>query len=1675
MERDQPPNEEAFLELDDTSSGDAAPRDPTPELPIVPEGESFLEVFDESVGGVRGRGRVVSDDDLRMVTALADDGVPLLAALWPSAPDLLASAPDEGALRERVALARTALNQVTRRGAEWRARSEVAGAALTRRLDDLRRRTRSSSATVDAAMHGAARDDLRAWHVRALEERVRAEAAGQGRVYADGARRLAEEARRRGLGDEELLGITGFLGVEMLPGEVAPWTPCTVLPGAPRTLDAVADALVSSQAQGVASLRDGSLVGWIRANRGPDELVAAAQEAQALAQDAATPGAALTGLWWLVWALGRDGVLVDGQTVTGPETLLAHLRGARLHASSVAGAAPVLARWFRLKGHGVVAGACDALARGDAHATLRLRWSLGEPLRLGDRAVTDPAALAREVLARQGARAAALEAWRSGTLRAWLDTLPRARRDALWLEDLAHAPAHEHDESAFWRGVYRRVPRAALRVYLDDGAEGRAVRFQTVADLRATARLAAVWEPLARCHRSGELRAWLSVAAPGVELDGGDDDASLHALLAALGHAGLVLPWGRAGYAVSSPADLVTAWKRAWHHLEAQLAQGHVTAWLRRFHPTLGVMGVTLEQALDAWGPTLGAGAVPAGVASLRLALLCGLEELPLEPQRPMVRGVVRGYRKVAPLARDASAWEPLWHEGSVHRAHGTLLLWVARHVPSFGVLAMMALTDPSHAEDCASALASAGVPVPTDALATEHLVAEREGARLAAERDAARLADAREAAARAAQEEAAQLAAEREEARLATERDRVRREVEREVARLTAERDAAHASMAHELARIGAERELTRAASERELSRLTAERDAARLEVEQARVRFAMERDAAKLEAERLAARAAAERDEARLEAERARLERDIARLEAEQVQRRAQRAREAADQSAAEVEASRLQEVEASRRQAELEASRLRALEEQARTAAGREASRIAALEDEARRDAARREAELAALADEARRAAEEEAARVEAIEAEARRETSRRAEEAAEAAARMADEARRRAAADEEAEELARRLLTEREAAREAAWAARRVAAEREIARLAEAERKARALAAELTRDDAVEETPTAQALEALAEIEGALDEDAPVDDVAEADEAPEVLPERRELRVEALIASQPVDDEETLARVRAVVGRWSRRQSGLSSSEPSSGVELLSVTARPAFEAHVTTRMESRALRFVPPPWRDDDEVPVPPEATAPGASVDPWALELPEVEAWTAWRAEFLLDTAPIRSLCRACEHGRVPCSECRGGGERTCPACNGRVRIRCVRCAGAGEIAGAKGPVRCPGCLGRRDQPCSACAYGRVACARCSGKKTLSCARCRGLGQLTERVAVLQTYEGVAAASVVPGALPDAVARDLQTRDTDPLAVVHIEAAEIDPYTLARELPHAELGASVAQLLADEAARVREGQRVTRQRLVVRRYAAYEVRCRLDGEAYALWVHGARDLVHADTSPRARKVEAFVEAAREAIAREELLAAVDALSHVQELDPEHAEALSVATALGDAVLAMARRGELFEARDVAAKARPLRWSALRAKVVEVERLLGDRLQVRSPWALAEEARAALERGRDDRCAERLTQLSALEPDHAEGARLASELGQRLAAQAGALIDRGDLAAAATVIARATAVPFASCGAGVREVTTRIEARQRAQQKVALAPWAIAAVATLVALAALLAR
>lgn len=150
-------------------------------------------------------------------------------------------------------------------------------------------------------------------------------------------------------------------------------------------------------------------------------------------------------------------------------------------------------------------------------------------------------------------------------------------------------------------------------------------------------------------------------------------------------------------------------------------------------------------------------------------------------------------------------------------------------------------------------------------------------------------------------------------------------------------------------------------------------------------------------------------------------------------------------------------------------------------------------------------------------------------------------------------------------------------------------------------------------------------------------------------------------------------------------------------------------------------------------------------------------------------------------------------------------------------------------------------------------------------------------------------------------------------------------------------------------------------------------------------------------------------------------------------------------------------------------------ARRLRDPGCVAQLVEVERHVGARLASRSPWALFEEARAAFERNRDERCAERLTQLAALEPDHAGAERLAASLGERLAAQAAQRLDAGDLLGASSLVQRAQAVPYAACARAVGHTAVRVASEERAMRRRAWMPWAVAAVATLLALVALLAR
>lgn len=1640
MDHDVSRGDEAFLELDDAPSRADPTHDPTPELPLASADEAFLELAESEAGEGRAltRARVLTDDDLKMVLALADDEVPLLAALWPGAPDLLAELPTAAGLKARVDLARTTLNQVTRRGPEWRARAEVAGAGLNRRLHALRK---PGSPSPDEALYLAAREEFTAWQTRALEALLRAEAGEAKRVYADGVRRVYEAAKKRGFTPDEVARCAARVGVELLPGEVAAWTPCTALPGEPRTLDGVATALVESQSQGVAALRDGSLAQWLRANRAAEALVATAEEARALANED-DPARALAGLWSVVWALGREGVLIEGLVVTAPETLLGHLRAARLHASHVEAAAPVLARWFRLRGHGGVASACEALARQDPHAMMRLRWSLGDPFRLGERSVADVSALAREVISRHDSRQAALDAWRQGTLKAWFESLPRAKRDALWLDDVAEAPAHEHDETPFWRGLYRRVPRAPLRVHLGEGFEGRVVRFQTVADLRATARLAAVWEVLKSEYRSGELHAWLAVAAPGVEVPPldpkTDEDVGLHELLAAVGHTGLVIPWGRSGHAVTTPADLVIAWRRGWQQVEAWLAHGHITAWLCRNFPATGVTGMNVARAVEHWGASLGAGIAPPGLASLRLALLCGLEELPLDAKQPSVRGAIRGYRGIHGTRSNPASWEHFFHDARPHVEHGTLALWVARHAPA-SVDASAWDTSGAALDELVRAWSSLGEVVPTEALATEHEVARQETARQSAEREAARLAAEREAAMLAIKKEAARVEAEREAARHQEELDRARREVEREVSALVAERDAVRLSMEREIARLEAEREAARLAAEREVARARAALENARLAAEREVSRLKSDQEALRLASERRTKELELERDAARREVERLRLTDPTA----------SPSVRPAADAVMREVE----------RRESE------------ARTAAARESERLNALEARTREAAQRETGRLDALEAKVREAAEKEAARLSALEAEARREAAKRAEEAASLARKLAEEAETRAERQRAEEAEARQAQATRDAAIEAAWAARRGEVEREIWRLSDAEAKARRLAASLTAPEETVDVSAAHALEALTEIEGALEETTTPEELAAvAAEVTQSLPERREIDAERVLESGAVTEEGALARVRTAIDAWTHHGDGRALGDLGAHLDLIETSFRPAFEVYVAVRLEARELVFVRPPWREEDVVPVPGEAQSSESGVDPWALDLAEVDIWSAWRAEYLLDTPPITRACTRCDGGKVTCDVCEGGGRVVCDACAGRAKLRCARCAGAGEVSGAKGPERCPRCKGSGDLPCGACTFGRVACSGCEGTSRRACPECDGRGEVRERVAVVQTYTGLAASGAVLGELPEGLAGEVRARNAEPVPVVHIELAEIDPYALAREIPHEALAATTAQMLADETARAVEGQRVVRQRLIVRRYPAYRVRYRFEGEEYALWVHGARELVYADDSPQRRRVASLVEKARASLAAESIEDAIEALIELARVADESDEGRRLGAALGEAVWMMAQRGELFRARDLVLKGARLRWPECTERLVETERFLAQRLQVRSPWVLAEEARAALEKGREDRCIERLAQLAEVDARHAEGVSVARALGARLATQAQELAERGDLAAAERVIASGEAVAFEACREALAEVREVVRAKRSRERVLRYVPAVVALVAVVMAVA-----
>ncbi len=654
---------------------------------LEPAAPDDLAPADESAEGTSARRRKVRAADrapsaadaasLAIVTALQTDR-PLMLALWPDVPavELLRAPPPDEAFAARCDFARRALDAVGRRDAESRARAEVAQRALQRHLDAL--------ASTGASPRDAALAALRRAQVADLYEAMRDLAGPSKSLYAADVQKLVAAAEARGIDGAAARNLARERGYELHEETVRTWTALDQLPGAPSTMDAVALALLQHPAQGAEAVRSGAVLAWLRANNASADHQQRARDARMLAERGASGSLAVHSQ---AWAFGRKDLALGPATLRAPGDIAPAVRNGTLSLDDLARSARdgTLAAWLRMQGWIPAAGAADLVARGEPMGLKRLAWSLGEALVVGDQGVGDPASLARVVVARPELRDALTALYTSGDLLAWLESLPPVLRDEHWTERLRRAhsdTARGLDTLPLWMGVWQHARSGALPV---NDRTGGVTSITSVSQLRVTAQVAELWDGLKRAHRTGELLAWLSVMAPEIELarmprPPRDDDGELNALLWSLGHQGLVLEWGASDLPVTSLADLVRAYQRAWQQLEAQVARGYVFDWIERFHGASTVLapaeGAAVVRVRDvvAW-LRVESGRLPAGHLALKLALLCGLRVIPVDACSPGDAATVRGYAGVSgrpPGTR--AAWEPLRDLA----ASGAAVLWLA-------------------------------------------------------------------------------------------------------------------------------------------------------------------------------------------------------------------------------------------------------------------------------------------------------------------------------------------------------------------------------------------------------------------------------------------------------------------------------------------------------------------------------------------------------------------------------------------------------------------------------------------------------------------------------------------------------------------------------------------------------------------------------------------------------------------------------------------------------------------------------------------------------------------------------------------------------------------------------------------------------------------------------------
>jgi hypothetical protein len=544
------------------------------------------------------------------------------------------------------------------------------------------------------------------------------------RLFSQDLSRVEQEASSRGVDRDRARALLRDAGLDLQENALRAWSPCHALPGAPASLDAAGATLLEHPAHGYAAIKRGDMQQWLAVNDAPASITEVAAEVRRLADRQASEAHIVHTLAWL---FGRTELVLGRTWVRTPSELGPAVRAGQVSTDDLARAARdrVLGAWLRRSGFNAAASAADALGRGEALGLERLAWALGEPLRVGELAFTDPVTLAQTALTTPSMRDALLRAFSTGELLAWMESLPPSRRDDSWIERLRRAKAQgSADTRALWAGVYGALgTRATLTLR---SSSGSSIELSNIKQLTSTLELASVWDALKASYRSGELLAWIAAVSPENDYVDqerpDDDDAALNELTWELGHTGLVVEWGQSDQAITSPDDLVRLYRIDWKWFEAQLRRGYVLKWLERFHGKRLFGGVALEVLIDrlrAEMPTL-----PAGFVALKTALLCGLRQLPLDPCEPGDPATFFGYIGAGAPGATAESWEPL----RSHMTWGAGHLWVAQ-LPNVKASTLPLLmntafvTTPGAMRDAPDRLlkalaASLGGPVPSPALA---------------------------------------------------------------------------------------------------------------------------------------------------------------------------------------------------------------------------------------------------------------------------------------------------------------------------------------------------------------------------------------------------------------------------------------------------------------------------------------------------------------------------------------------------------------------------------------------------------------------------------------------------------------------------------------------------------------------------------------------------------------------------------------------------------------------------------------------------------------------------------------------------------------------------------------------------------------------------------------------